>query len=195
MPVMNAVIFRRYDLLARRILFDVQTINNIISSAAPVESKPYRDVMSHYAGAVQIVTTAGPAGRRGLTLTAACSVSDNPPTILICLQKIHAENRLFIENGVFAINTLAGSHEQLADAFSGRIGLTQDERFELARWDMLVTGAPVLLGGLATFDCRVVSVQDHSTHHVLFGEVVGLRSNTEEEALIYLNRRYHKLEL
>ncbi|MBB5701679.1 flavin reductase (DIM6/NTAB) family NADH-FMN oxidoreductase RutF [Ochrobactrum daejeonense] len=173
----------------------MQTINNIISSAAPVESKPYRDVMSHYAGAVQIVTTAGPAGRRGLTLTAACSVSDNPPTILICLQKIHAENRLFIENGVFAINTLAGSHEQLADAFSGRIGLTQDERFELARWDMLVTGAPVLLGGLATFDCRVVSVQDHSTHHVLFGEVVGLRSNTEEEALIYLNRRYHKLEL
>ncbi len=47
--------------------------------------------MSHYAGAVQIVTTAGSAGRRGLTLTAACSVSDNPPTILICLQKIHEE--------------------------------------------------------------------------------------------------------
>ncbi len=86
--------------LARRILFDVQTINNFISSAASVESKSYRDAMSHYAGAVQIVTTAGSAGRRGLTLTAACSVSDNPPTILICLQKIHEENRLFIENGV-----------------------------------------------------------------------------------------------
>nr|WP_286191667.1 flavin reductase [Ochrobactrum sp. AP1BH01-1] len=151
--------------------------------------------MSHYAGAVQIVTTAGSAGRRGLTLTAACSVSDNPPTILICLQKIHEENRLFIENGVFAVNTLAGSHQQLADAFSGRIGLTQDERFELARWEVQVTGAPILQGALASFDCRVVSVQDHSTHHVLFGEVVGLHSMAEEEALVYLNRRYHTLEL
>ncbi len=174
---------------------DVQTIKNIISSAASVESKSYRDAMSHYAGAVQIVTTAGNAGRRGLTLTAACSVSDNPPTILICLQKIHEENRLFIENGVFAVNTLAGSHQQLADAFSGRIGLTQDERFELARWEVQVTGAPILQGALASFDCRVISVQDHSTHHVLFGEVVGLRSKAEEEALVYLNRRYHTLEL
>ncbi|AKO28333.1 hypothetical protein C086_01219 [Brucella abortus F6/05-3] len=178
-----------------RVCVDVQTVNNIISSVSTVESKAYRDAMSHYAGAVQIVTTAGAAGRRGLTLTAACSVSDNPPTILICLQKIHEENRIFIENGVFAINTLAGPHQQLADAFSGRIGLTQDERFELAAWEILATGAPVLKGALAAFDCRVVNVQDHSTHHVLFGEVVGLSSHAEEEALIYLNRRYHKLEL
>src|SRR5690606_14193664 len=173
----------------------MQTIKNIISSATSVESKSYRDAMSHYAGAVQIVTTAGSAGRRGLTLTAACSVSDDPPTILICLQKIHEENRLFIENGVFAVNTLSGSHQQLADAFSGRIGLTQDERFELAQWEVQVTGAPILKGALASFDCRVVSIQDHSTHHVLFGEVVGLQSRAEDEALVYLNRRYHTLEL
>lgn len=176
-------------------LADVQTDKNITLNTMPVEPKTYRDAMSHYAGAVQVVTTAGSAGRRGLTLTASCSVSDNPPTVLICLQKAHEENQLFIKNAVFAVNTLAGSHEQLADAFSGRIGLTQDERFELAAWDVLATGAPTLKGALAIFDCRVVSVQEHSTHHVLFGEVVGLRSSADEEALIYLNRRYHTLEL
>ncbi|MFD1198520.1 flavin reductase [Brucella gallinifaecis] len=168
---------------------------NTTLNAVSVESKTYRDAMSHYAGAVQLVTTAGLAGRRGLTLTASCSVSDNPPTVLICLQKSHAENQLFIENGVFAVNTLAGVHEQLADAFSGRLGMTQDERFELAEWDVIATGAPVLKNALAIFDCRVISVQDHSTHYVLFGEVVGLRFNADEDALIYLNRRYHKLEL
>lgn len=173
----------------------MQTIKNIISGAAAAEPKAYRDAMSHYAGAVQIATTAGGAGRRGLTLTAACSVSDDPATVLICLQKVHEENRLFVENGVFAVNTLAGTHQQLADAFSGRIGLTQDERFELAEWDVLATGAPVLRDALASFDCRVVSVQDHSTHHVLFGEVVGLHTNADATALIYLNRRYHTLEL
>lgn len=176
-------------------LADVQTDKNTTSNTVSLEPKTYRDAMSHYAGAVQVVTTAGAAGRRGLTLTAACSVSDNPPTLLICLQKMHEENLLFIKNGVFAVNTLAGSHQQLADAFSGRIGLTQDERFELAQWDIIDTGAPVLKGALAAFDGRVTSVQEHSTHHVLFGEVVGLRSNADEEALIYLNRRYHTLEL
>ncbi len=159
------------------------------------ESVAYRDAMSHYAGAVQVVTTAGAAGRRGLTLTAACSVSDDPPTVLVCLQKIHPENHLFMKNGVFAVNTLAGGHRALADAFSGRTRLTQDERFALAEWEVLATGAPVLKGALAVFDCRIVSVQDHSTHHVLFGEVTGLRRNTDATALIYLNRRYHTLEL
>lgn len=173
----------------------MQTVKNIISNLAPVEPKVYRDAMSHYAGAVQLVTTAGPAGRRGLTLTAACSVSDNPATVLVCLQKSHEDNRLFLENGVFAVNTLAGSQEQLADAFSGRIGLTQDERFELGQWETLASGAPVLKGALAVFDCRVVNVLEHSTHHVLFGEVLGLATNADDEALIYLNRRYHRLEL
>lgn len=194
MPVIYASILAKY--YGRQwIDSDVQTINNIISSAASVEPKAYRDAMSHYAGAVQIVATNGPAGRRGLTLTAACSVSDAPATVLICLQKVHEDNRLFIENGVFSINTLAGTHQQLADAFSGRIGLTQNERFELATWDTLATGAPVLTDALAAFDCRVVSIQDHSTHHVLFGEVIALRSNPDATALIYLNRRYHTLEL
>ncbi len=173
---------------------DVQTVKDIISSAEAVESKAYRDAMSHYAGAVQLVTTAGPTGRRGLTLTAACSVSDNPPTVLVCLQKMHPENRLFIENGVFAVNTLAAAHQHLADAFSGRIGLTQDERFALTKWSALATGAPVLPDALACFDCRVVSVQDHSTHHVLFGEVVGMSAGGGQQALVYLNRRYHTLD-
>ncbi len=151
--------------------------------------------MSHYAGAVQIVTTDGGAGRRGLTLTASCSVSDNPASVLVCLQKSHEENRLFLENGVFAVNTLAGTHQQLADAFSGRIGLTQDERFELAKWVRLATGAPVLGDALAAFDCRVTSVEDHKTHYVVFGEVIALHANQSASALIYLNRRYHVLEI
>ena len=160
-----------------------------------VSSKAYRDAMSHYAGAVELVTTSGPAGRRGLTLTAACSVSDNPPMVLICLQKQHEDNRIFLENGVFAVNSLAGSHEALADAFSGRTGLSQPERFALGEWQQLKTGAPVLKDAIASFDCRIAEVREFSTHYVVFGTVVGLQRLEEQEALIYLNRRYHRLKL
>ncbi|MFK4823432.1 flavin reductase family protein [Paenochrobactrum sp. BZR 588] len=160
-----------------------------------VEPQTYRNAMSHFAGAVQLVTTDGKSGRRGLTLTACCSVSDNPATVLVCLQKVHEYNKLFIENGVFAINTLSSAHQKLSDAFSGRFQMTQDERFALAQWQTLTTGAPVLADALASFDCIVTSVQEHSTHYVVFGEVVGVSQKTDEEALIYLNRRYHTLPL
>ncbi|TIW51814.1 MAG: flavin reductase, partial [Mesorhizobium sp.] len=47
----------------------------------------YRDAMAHFAGQVHVVTTDGPAGRRGATVIAACSVSDTPPTVLVCLNR------------------------------------------------------------------------------------------------------------
>jgi cob(II)yrinic acid a,c-diamide reductase len=173
----------------------VQSVKVTVSENTVVEPQAYRNAMSHFAGAVQLVTTNGSAGRRGLTLTACCSVSDNPATVLVCLQKAHEYNRLFIENGVFAINTLSAAHQKLSDAFSGRFQMTQDERFDLAEWQTLTTGAPVLRDALASFDCRIISVQEHSTHYVVFGEVVGVAEKTDEEALIYLNRRYHSLPL
>lgn len=167
-----------------------------IETALPVVSaQDYRDAMSHFAGAVQIVTTDGAAGKRGVTITACCSVSDNPATVLICLQKIHTDNQKFIDNGVFAINTISAKDQSLSDIFAGRYPMAQDERFEQASWKKLVTGAPVLSNALAAFDCRIVSVQDHHTHLVIFGEVVALHQGSEDEALLYLNRRYHHLPL
>ncbi|WP_236016055.1 flavin reductase family protein [Brucella endophytica] len=151
--------------------------------------------MSHFAGAVHVVTTDGPAGRRGVTISAACSVSDHPATVLICLLREHEQNRLFVENGVFALNTLAAKHRPLSEAFSGRMALAPEERFALGDWEVMLSGAPVLTDALAVFDCRIVEKQDFATHYVLFGEVLDLRLGRQEEALIYLNRRYHTLDL
>ncbi|MCB1449897.1 MAG: flavin reductase, partial [Nitratireductor sp.] len=75
--------------------------------------------MARFAGAVNIVTTAGHSGRRGVTVSAAVSVSDNPPTILVCLNRNRAENAFFAENGVMALNTLCEGHVSLARAFAG----------------------------------------------------------------------------
>ena len=151
--------------------------------------------MSHFAGAVHIVATDGAAGRRGVTVTAACSVSDNPATLLVCLNRGNSFNAIFDQNGVFALNTLAAKHEALSVAFSGKGHLPQDERFDLAKWDRLETGAPVLLGAAASFDCKIVSAQDIATHRVLFGEVIGLRTGGNPKPLIYHSRGYHTLDV
>ncbi|TIS33744.1 flavin reductase, partial [Mesorhizobium sp.] len=71
----------------------------------------YRDAMAHFAGHVHVVTTDGSAGRRGATVIAACSVSDTPPTILVCLDRENPKNEPFVKNGRFALNALASDQE------------------------------------------------------------------------------------
>ena len=153
----------------------------------------YRDAMSHFAGAVHVITTDGPAGLRGTTVIAACSVSDSPPTVLACLNRENPNNLAFVKNGRFALNTLAAKHEPLSVAFSGLTGLTAQERFALGDWDVIATGAPTLKGALAVFDCELVDTKDLATHRVLFGKVTGLRVGDNLRPLIYHDRGYHVL--
>ncbi len=158
-----------------------------------VDSTAYRDAMSRFAGAVHVVTTDGPAGRRGVTVSAACSVSDSPATLLVCLNRNHAHNLMFDKNGVFVLNTLGAIHQPLAVAFSGKDHLTQDERFSLAEWESGETGAPVLTGALASFECRLIDAKDMATHRVLFGEVTSIRTRDDVTPLVYHHRGYHTI--
>lgn len=158
-----------------------------------VGPQTYRDAMARFAGAVHVVTTDGPAGRRGATVIAACSVSDAPPTVLVCLNRENTKNDIFVRNGNFALNTLASDQETIAAAFSGLTGLAPDERFSVGQWDMIESGAPTLLGALAVFDCEIIDTKDHATHRILFGKVKGIRIGDAPDPLLYFNRSYRVL--
>lgn len=163
-------------------------------SRVPVDPQAYRDAMARYAGHVQIVTATLNGERRGVTVTAACSVSDNPGTVLVCLNASNPKNDIFRAAGHFALNTLSAGQKHIADAFSGLTGVGDDERFRTGEWDRLVTGAPVLAGASAVFDCRLIDIKTVHTHMVLFGEVAGLRIGQGRSGLIYHARRYHELD-
>ena len=162
-------------------------------SRQPIDPKLYRDAMSRFGGHVQLVTTALGDQVRGVTITAACSVSDSPACVLVCLNNSNPKNEIFFRSGIFVLNTLGAHHQGVADAFSGRTALTDEERFAGARFDMLVTGAPVLADALAAFDCRVTDIKEMPTHNVIFGEVAAVRFSEKHPALIYMNRDYHTL--
>jgi cob(II)yrinic acid a,c-diamide reductase len=149
--------------------------------------------MARFAGAVHIAATDGKAGRRGVTVIATCSVSDHPPTILVCLNRENAANDVFRDNGCFTLNTLTDAQQPLANAFSGLTGLSQDARFAEAEWDTIVTGVPALVDAAAVFDCDLVDAKDLATHRVLFGRVRGVRIGDSVNPLIYYNRAYRVL--
>lgn len=158
-----------------------------------VGPQAYRDAMARFAGAVHIITTDGRSGKRGVTVIAACSVSDSPPTVLACLNRENPNNEHFLHNGRFALNTLSAEQEALSVAFSGLTGLTTEERFDLGHWDTLTTGAPTLREAIAVFDCELIDSKDLATHRVLFGQVTGLRVGELLRPLLYHDRAYHVL--
>lgn len=153
----------------------------------------YREAMSRYAGHVQIVTTEHGGIRRGVTITAACSVSDSPPTVLVCLNNSNPSNGILFESGHFALNTLGAHHQDLANAFAGFGKLPSEERFALAEWRVIETGSPVLSDAIVAFDCVVTDRKVTNTHTVLFGEVKAVHSGAREPSLIYLDRGYRTL--
>lgn len=158
-----------------------------------IEPAHYRDAMANFAGAVHIVTTDGAAGRRGVTVIAACSVSDAPPTILVCLNRENEKNDAFRDNGVFALNTLAAEHEALSADFAGLTGKPPETRFDAGDWKTISTGAPTLTNALAVFDCELMEAKDFATHRVLFGRVTGLRVGDKLSPLLYHRRAYRVL--
>jgi 4-hydroxyphenylacetate 3-monooxygenase reductase component len=160
-----------------------------------VSRQLYRDGMARFAAAVHIVTTGGPAGRFGFTASAVCSVTDNPPTLLVCLNRASQMHLAFQRNGVFCVNTLAADQQGLAAMFAKRTGTRMKARFALPIWEKLKTGAPALRQALTCFDCRISDVKEVGTHWVFFGEVMEIHLQRRNSALLYLHRNYRALEM
>ncbi len=100
-----------------------------------VDAAAFRDAMSRLGAAVHVVTSAGPGGKTGFTATAVCSVSDQPATLLVCLNRRAKSAPLLAQNGVFCVNTLGADEEKLADLFAGKSGVHLEERFNRRRMD------------------------------------------------------------
>ncbi|MBN9478482.1 MAG: hypothetical protein ABS43_21220 [Bordetella sp. SCN 67-23] len=151
----------------------------------------YRAAMARLGASVHIVTSSGPAGRVGLTASAVCSVTDDPPMLLVCLNRRSSAHDTTLANGVLCVNTLAAGHETLSRRFSS--GGDMDGRFAQGMWGCLETGSPVLEDAMAVFDCRIVDTTRQGTHTVMFCEVQGLRTGEAPAGLFYFSRTYHAL--
>jgi flavin reductase len=172
---------------------DDRTGSSRAEAAALVDAKTYRDAMARLGAAVHIITTDGPGGRAGFTASAVCSVTDQPPTLLVCLNRSTSVHAAFAKNLVICVNTLAIEHEALSVLFGGGSGIPMDERFAAAKWSKMSSGAPALDGAMISFDCRVAESTAQGTHEVFFCEVIAIKTSEKSSGLFYVGRRYHGL--
>ncbi len=148
--------------------------------------------MSHAACTVNVVTTDGPAGRHGVTVSAMVSVSaDTPqPTLLVCVHHLSPAAAAVLENGVFCVNLLRDDQSHVSDTFAGRAQARGIEKFACAEWTTQVSGAPRLVDPLVAFDCRVTASDRVGSHYVFFGSVLDIFIAEHGAPLIYANRAY-----
>jgi len=152
----------------------------------------FRDAMARLTSAVTIVTTDGPAGCTGFTASAVASVTDQPPTLLVCLNRTSSPYDAVRANGVVCVNVLTAEDEGLSRLFGG--GTPPEERFSMGIWVVTDSGAPCLESALVSFDCRISSTIAVSTHDILICEVQAIRRADRGGALAYFNRRFHHLQ-
>jgi len=159
----------------------------------PVTRPEFRDAMARLGAAVNVITSQGAGGLAGMTASAVCSVTDDPATILVCINRTSDNNAIIKANGVVCINVLAAGQQDVSNVFAGATKCSVAERFETGTWDTMETGCPTLQGAAVVMDCRVDEVLEKGTHSVFFAQVAALRLTGPSSALMYWGRGYHPL--
>ncbi len=154
-----------------------------------IEATDFRNAMSLLTSAVNVVTTSGASGRHGFTASAVCSVTDTPPTLLVCMNKTSRSHAHFIENEILTVNVLGAHHQHISNVFSSK--MSSEERFKYGTWTELETGAPVLDDALVSFDCQIEQIQEVGTHTIFICRTVAIQQGQNEHGLVYFNRTYH----
>jgi flavin reductase len=151
----------------------------------------FRSAMARLGAAVNIITTDGLGGRAGFTASAVCSVTDEPPSLLVCLNRSASVYETFKRNGVLCVNVLGAGHQDISSLFGGKTPM--DERFAAATWSLGQSGAPILEDASVSFDCRLRQITEVGTHDILICEVMSVTISQQARSLIYFNRQYHEL--
>jgi len=159
--------------------------------AKPVDAAQFKTGMRALAGAVNIITSAQAGHRYGMTATAVCSATADPPTVLVCINKLSVTHSAVNESGVFCVNVLRGEDSGLSTSFSG--AQSGEGRFKSRDWTRLSTGSPVLIDSLVSFDCRVVKKLAHGTHTIFLGHVERVLLGKRGKPLLYSEGQYAEL--
>lgn len=153
----------------------------------------FREAMSRLLAAVNVITTDGPAGRFGMTASAICSVTDTPPTVLVCVNQKSSAHEAIVQNGMACVNVLRSDQEALARDFAGFTALTHAERFSDSGWQRGDLGLPMLSASLASLEGRVVNFQTVGSHSVFFIEVQSIHLSEQGAGLAWFARAFHHL--
>ena len=161
-----------------------------IGALSDVASDDFRGAMRHLAGGVSVITAGRGGEITGMTVTSVSSLSVDPPTLIVSVNRDASSWPVVKRHGFFGINILAADQLEIADRFSGKGGLKGAERFAGAQWITRRSGVPLLAGALAAIDCAVEETIERHSHAIVIGRVLDVQASGQAAALAYWQGRY-----
>lgn len=151
----------------------------------------FKKGMRHLAASVTLITTRHAGERGGLTATAVCSVSADPPQLLVCVNRNASAHPLIVASRKFCVNVLAPQHRKIAERFAGMDGIEGDARFEgLGEWRTMNGDVPQLIGCPVTFACETVNTMVAGTHTIVVGKIMDVALDPAAVALLYADATF-----
>jgi flavin reductase len=142
-------------------------------------------------GAVNLIVTIDDGQPYGMTATAVCSLSVEPPTLLVCVNRSASSHEPIRRSGRFSTNLVATVDEPVARAFSAG---DMASRFQHGRWLDLPSGGRVLASALVACDCRLIEQYPVATHTIFVGAVEQVFVDGERAPLLYFDGRFCALQ-
>jgi flavin reductase (DIM6/NTAB) family NADH-FMN oxidoreductase RutF len=155
-----------------------------------VSSGDFRGAMRHLAGGVSVITVGLGKEITGMTVTSVSSLSVDPPTLIVSINRESSSWPLLKRYGFFGVNILTADQIDVADRFTGKDGLKGAARFAGAQWIIRASGVPLLVGALAAIDCEVEDIVERHSHAIVIGRVLDIQASTRTAALAYWQGQY-----
>jgi flavin reductase (DIM6/NTAB) family NADH-FMN oxidoreductase RutF len=155
-----------------------------------VSSGNFRSAMRHLAGGVSVITVGRGRDITGMTVTSVSSLSVDPPTLIVSINRESSSWQLLKRLGVFGVNILTVDQLDVAERFTGKDGLKGADRFIGAQWTTGVSGVPLLAGALAAIDCEVEDIVERHSHAIIIGRVLHMQLSPRTAALAYWQGQY-----
>ena len=171
----------------------ISLVSNQESSINSIDPTQVKTALRTLAGGVSVVTAGEGDHRSGATVTSATSLSMDPPTMIVNINRSSSTWPVIQRYGHFCVNILSAQQKAIADRFAGVGGLKGAERYQGADWKILVSGAPVLTDGLSAVDCFVEEVIERHSHAIILGRIVAVETRGGS-SLVYSNGKYGSFE-
>jgi flavin reductase (DIM6/NTAB) family NADH-FMN oxidoreductase RutF len=150
----------------------------------------FRAALGRFPSGVTVVTTKDAEGRfHGITVSAFCSVSLEPPMILVCIEKTSGSHYALLESEFFVVNILAEGQETLSNRFAS----TSPDKFDGVDYRPGPGAIPVLEDAFVTLECRLIHAYEGGDHTVFVG-LIEKSAAKDENPLVYWHGNYRKLE-
>jgi flavin reductase (DIM6/NTAB) family NADH-FMN oxidoreductase RutF len=168
----------------------MNSVVRAIKIDSEVSATDFRSAMRHLTGGVSVITVGRDRDISGMTVTSVSSLSVDPPSLIVGINRSSSSWPLLKSYGFFGVNILNADQLDIAERFTGKDGLKGAERFAGAEWTTSASGVPLLVGALAAIDCEVEDIVERHSHAIVIGRALDIKLSSRAAALAYWQGQY-----